>query len=106
MDDMKNMDEVERKDNMVSDNMVSTVLVILAWLIFIGGFIAGIVCGRVETGYLSKKEFSLAMAAVYWISSFAAGMLCYGVAEIVRLLDNINTVLEMQKMRIKNPPQS
>lgn len=43
MDEMKNMDEVEKKDNMVSDNMVSTVLVILAWLIFIGGFIAGIV---------------------------------------------------------------
>lgn len=59
MDEMKNMDEVEKKDNMVSDNMVSTVLVILAWLIFIGGFIAGIVCGRVETGYLSEKNFHL-----------------------------------------------
>ena len=30
MDEMKNMDEVEKKDNMVSDNMVSTVLVLLA----------------------------------------------------------------------------
>ena len=83
------------------ESKVPVVFKAFAWLIFIGGFIAGITCGTVETttGYYSKiteTEFSLARAAVYWLSSFAAGMLFYGMGEIIQLLGEISTLQAQQ----------
>ena len=75
-------------------NTVSSIFKFLAWCTFIGGFLAGIILGQVETTtgyYFSKTEttFSLAKAAIYWISALIAGMLFYGFGEIIQLLSDI-----------------
>lgn len=76
------------------ENGVANTLKILAVLIFFCGFVAGMILGRVETTtgyYFSKTEttFSFARAAIYWISTFIAGMLFYGLGEIIQLLSDI-----------------
>ncbi len=75
-------------------NTISTVFKVLAWIIFIGGFIAGIALGRVEVtrGYYytyTDTEFSFAQAFIYWAISFISGMAFLGFAEIIQLLTDI-----------------
>ncbi len=76
------------------NNTVAVALTIIAWLIFIGGFIAGIVLGTVEVekGYYytyTDTEFSFAIAFVYWCVSLISGTMFLGFAEIIKLLDAI-----------------
>jgi len=74
-----------------SSNVIATIIRIFAWIIFIGGFILGCVCGNVEVGsYYSRTEFSIAIAMVYWGVSFAAGFSMLAFAEILDLLQKIN----------------
>ena len=78
----------------VSNNPVATALTVIAWVIFIGGFIAGIVLGRVEVekGYYytyTDTEFSFAIAFVYWCVSLISGTVFLGFAEIIKLLNAI-----------------
>lgn len=87
------------------ENGVTNVFKCFAVLTFIGGFLAGIFLGQVETTtgyYFSKTEttFSLAKAAIYWISSFIAGMLFYGFGEIIQLLSNISNTQAQQTQQL------
>jgi hypothetical protein len=78
----------------VSNNPVAIALTIIAWVIFIGGFIAGIALATVEVekGYIYKytdTEFSFAIAFVYWCASLISGTMFLGFAEIIKLLNDI-----------------
>ncbi len=75
-------------------NPVAIALTVIAWIIFIGGFIAGIALGTVEVerGYYytyTDTEFSFAVAFVYWCVSLISGTMFLGFAEIIKLLDAI-----------------
>ena len=81
-----------------SNNPISTALTVIAWVLFIGGFIAGIVFGTVEVekGYYytyTDTEFSFAIAFVYWCTSLISGTMFLGFAEIIKLLDTIKKKL-------------
>lgn len=65
-------------------NSVSKIFKGMAWAIFGLGFIAGIVLGQ-NFGY----DFNFPIALTAWISTFVSGMTCYGIGEIIQLLDDI-----------------
>ena len=75
-------------------NTISTALKVIAWIIFIGGFISGIALGNVEVVKgvyytYTETEFSFAHAFTYWAISFISGMSFLGFAEIIKLLTDI-----------------
>lgn len=74
------------------ENAIARILTIIAWVIFIGGFIAGIVLGRVEFEgyYRDYNEFSFSIAMVYWFVALVSGTILLGFAEIIELLHSIN----------------
>ena len=80
-----------KKEDATENNPIAKALTIIAWVIFIAGFIAGIVFGNVEVEgyYRSYSEFSFALAFIYWCVSFISGMMFLGFAEIIKLLDAI-----------------
>lgn len=76
-------------------NPIATALKVISVIIFIGGFILGIVLGtqKAEYGVLytyTKTEFSFTIALIYWAASFISGMLMLGFSEIINLLNSIN----------------
>ena len=71
-------------------NPIASALSIIAVLIYIGGFIAGICFANVEVGtYYTHKEFSFAIALIYWAVSLVSGTMFLGFAEIIKLLHDI-----------------
>ena len=78
-----------------STNSVATFMIVVSVLIFIAGLIAGISFGNTEkivSGYYSthtEKEFSIAVASVYWVASFISGSVFIGLAKIIKLLQKI-----------------
>lgn len=84
--------EEEISDN--TGNKIAIALTIIAYVVYLCGFILGIVMGNVEVegGYLytySYTEFSFAIALTYWAVSLISGTLFLGFAEIIKLLDDI-----------------
>lgn len=80
--------------NTSTKNPVATTLTVISWIIFIGGFIAGIVLGKqpvIRGTYYQHvdMEFSFAAALVWWATSFISGMIFLGFAEIIKLLHAI-----------------
>lgn len=88
----KYVKEEEKKEEKVSNNPVATTLIFIAWVIFLGGFIAGVALGKEQVlrGYSYTTVFSFANAFVYWWISFISATLVRGFAEIIKLLDDIN----------------
>ncbi len=81
-----------KKEEPPINNPIFTALTAIAWIIFIGGFIAGIALGMVEVEighYYTDTEFSFAIALVYWGISLISGTMVLGFAEIIKLLDAI-----------------
>ncbi len=77
-----------------TQNPVATALIVIAWLVFVGGFIAGIALGNVEVvkgSYYpyTDTEFSFAIAFTYWCVALISGTMFLGFAEIIKLLHNI-----------------
>lgn len=77
-----------------SENAISKALTIIAWVIFIGGFIAGLALGNVEVTKgvyyrYTDTEFSFAIAFTYWCVSLISGTMFLGFAEIIKLLEEI-----------------
>lgn len=92
------IEEYERikKDPMLArdlekNNIVATILTITAWVIFIAGFVAGILCGNVEIEgyYRHSTEFSFQIAFTYWATAFISGMIFIALSEIIKLLEDI-----------------
>ncbi len=75
--------ETELPPKEKKSNPVASLLKIIAALIFIGGFIAGIAMGSAE------REFSLQIAATYWGAFLVSGSMFLGFAEIIALLQDI-----------------
>lgn len=76
-------------------NNVATALKVIAWLVYIGGFIAGIALAFVDESveglyrtYL-KTVFSFSNAFSYWCIAFGCGTLFLGLSEIINLLNDI-----------------
>lgn len=85
-----------KKDETSLSNPVAIALTVIAWIIFIGGFIAGIAFGTVEvtrgvyyTYTYTDTEFSFKIALIYWCASFISGTMFLSFAEIIKLLDAI-----------------
>ena len=83
-----------KKPVILGENPIATALTVIAWILFIGGFIAGIALGTVEVerGYYytyTDTEFSFAVAFVYWCASLISGTMFLGFAEIIKLLTDI-----------------
>lgn len=72
-------------------NKIATALTIIAWIVFIGGIVAGIALGTVKTHgeYYSHTEFSVSIALTYWSISLISGTLFLGFAEVIKLLSAI-----------------
>ncbi len=76
------------------DSSIAIALRAIAFIIYLGGFIAGIVLGNVEVVkgtyyHYTDTEFSLAIAFVYWCAAFISGTMFLGFAEIIKLLNDI-----------------
>lgn len=69
-------------------NTMSTVLQVIACLIFVIGFIMGIVMGTEQNSYYDS-EFSIGVAFIYWFTSFFGGLSFLTFAEILKLLQDI-----------------
>ncbi len=83
----------KRKED-IKTNSVAKALTVIAWFVYISGFIAGIALGTVEvergTYYTyTDTEFSFTIAFIYWCVSFVSGTIFLGFAEIIKLLDAI-----------------
>jgi len=84
----------EPKNNKEQKNSVASVLTVIAWIVFIAGFIVGIVLGNVEVTRgtyftYTDTEFSFTIALTYWAVSFVSGIFILGFAEIIKLLNDI-----------------
>lgn len=76
-----------RTDNGSGTNGVAKALDITAWIIFIGGFLLGLIMAVETSGY--DTEFSFAVALACWGTAFLSGLLLLGLSEIIKLLDAI-----------------
>lgn len=75
-----------------NSNPVANALSVIAWVIYIAGFIAGFYFGTIEIGSFygrSQSEFSFAIAMVYWCGALISGTIFLGFAEIIKLLNAI-----------------
>lgn len=64
-------------------NPIAKALKIVGWIIIIGGFIAGIVFANVYS------EFNWGIAIAQWTQSIVSGLMFFGFAEIIKLLQSI-----------------
>lgn len=82
----KCLDETEDEKREIREERHSTIANILwvfAWIMYIGGFIAGFIFG------VDKWGNPNASVLVYWVAFFAAGTLYASIAEIINLLCDI-----------------
>lgn len=70
---------------------IAVALTVVAWIVFVGGFIAGIVLGKQPVvsswGSVKNTEFSFALACLYWVLSGITGLMFLGFARIIKLLN-------------------
>lgn len=81
----KELHEKEIADNADRKNTVATILTGIGYGIFVIGLLIGVLMGS-NAGYAT---FSFSVAVVYWGISFISGMLMIGIAEIIKLLNDI-----------------
>ena len=80
-----------KDDELTQSNGVATTLTVIAWLIYIGGFIAGIIaCSEFRT-------FEFEVACAVWFDAFVCGTIFLAIAEIIKLLFKINSKLSPAK---------
>ena len=70
------------------ENAIAIRLEVLAYIIFFGWFVVGIVLGQDEYGY-----FSFSAALLYWFIGIVSGLILSGFAEIIYLLQEISNKL-------------
>jgi uncharacterized membrane protein YraQ (UPF0718 family) len=80
-----------------ASNSIAKSLSAVGWFFIIGGIIAGFIAGitsETVVSYFSQREtFEWSVAITYWVVSFVSGILMLGVAEIIDLLERINSKL-------------
>ena len=94
-EEFQEVEKYSREEVLIQNNIVATALTIIAWVIFVGGFFAGIILGTVEVEgrYSTSVEFSFATAFIYWCVSLISGTVFLGFAEIIKLLNAIKEKL-------------
>lgn len=65
-------------------NGIASLLTFCAIIVYIGSFIIGIILGKV------LGQFSFAAAVIYWAVGLLSGSMMLGIAEIIKLLHEIN----------------
>ncbi len=77
------------------NNNIADILQFIAWVLYIGGFIAGIVFGNesIDVGFYSfshtETRFVWSVALTYWFTAAVSGTVLLGFAEIIKLLEAI-----------------
>lgn len=71
-------------ENPAESNSVSNVIFAIAMIVYICGFLAGIILGALE------DDFNAITMLIVWVSSFVSGSLFLGFSEIIKLLHSIN----------------
>lgn len=63
----------------------------IAWIVYVAGFIVGIVQGNVEVQgtFNNRTEFSFVITLTYWSIALISGTMFLGFAEIIKLLNKI-----------------
>lgn len=79
----------EYRGHYSSGNGIAVVFKILAIVIFIIGFFAGIIMGNQAGESVRNSNFSLPAALIYWGAGFISGMMFMGFGEIIQLLTEI-----------------
>ncbi len=69
------------------NNIIAKIITVVAWVVFIGGFILGIIMGY---GYGS--DFSFVPALICWVSGFISGISFLGFAEIIKMQETQNYI--------------
>ena len=81
-------------------NKIANILTIIAYIIYIGSFILGIVMGNQEVTYLgdigpeTSNQFVFTITLTYWAAGLVSGTLFLAIAEIIKLLQ---TLVDRQK---------
>lgn len=77
------------------NNNIADVLQFFAWVLYIGGFITGIVFGNesIDVGFYSfshtETKFMWSVALTHWCTAAVSGTILLGFAEIIKLLEAI-----------------
>ena len=98
----KPIDVVPMRPN--NPNVGAVALRTIAIVVYVGGFIFGIILGNVDTvNYFGRtvSEFSFAAALSYWSQALISGTLLLGFGEIINLLQ----ISSEQKYQIRNSKQ-
>lgn len=89
------------------NNDIAIIMKTMVWIIWIAGFIIGIVVGYKWGNMVSsfkyydgKNHFDFVMTLVVWLIAFSIGLFPYGFAEIISLLQQGNTL--SYRANIKN----
>lgn len=98
----QNTRSASSQTNEPENDRIVIFLMIIAWVIFIGGFISGIVLGKetkiIESRFSSKTEteevFSFAKAMIYWFASLVSGAVFLALSAII---DRLNKIKESLK---------
>lgn len=77
----------EQEEPAACSNTIEMILFSLAWIIYIGGFLAGI--------FLSSQGYSFvwSTAIICWASAFVSGTIFLGFSEVIKLLEAIKNKL-------------
>ena len=98
------LEEALKKDTTIvvapekeSSNAMAKSLSAVGWFFILGGIIAGFIAGittQTTVSYFTQSAtFQWTVAIIYWAVSFVSGILMLGVAEIIHLLERINSKL-------------
>ena len=68
-----------------SENLIVKVLKVVGWIAVIGGFVAGLVLGYDRY----DEEFVWGVVIVQWFGSIVRGIVFFGLAEVIKLLQAI-----------------
>ena len=97
-------------------NQYATLLEVIAWMTYLGGFIAGISLANVEVPYIlgTRTQFSIVLALAYWAAAFVSGSVFLGFAEIIKLLQQLvdkektkeyETMIEKEENQFSDLPE-
>lgn len=84
----KHLDKGEHKKH----KTIALILTVIAWVIFVVGFVAGMSFANIVVDpydVMNGSYFSFSIAFTYWSVSLISGAIILGFAEIIKILDDI-----------------
>lgn len=80
-EELLRLSEIDEDDSL-EGNVIATVLFVIGIIIYLAGFVAGIM--------MFREEDTVWMGFVYWIGAFISGSIFVGFSEVIKLLHEIN----------------